>query len=104
MSISPVSALSGITSASSLGASTQVTGATGSTGSSFANVLGSSVDSLQALQSNADSLAVQAVTGNLSDVHTYTIAATEAKLAVQLTAAVRDKAVGAFTEIMRMQA
>ena len=47
---------------------------------------------------------MQAVTGNLSDVHTYTIAATEAKLAVELTAAVRDKAVGAFTTIMQMQA
>jgi flagellar hook-basal body complex protein FliE len=104
MSIPAISALSGVSAASTLGSTTQVTGATGTSGSSFANVLGSSVDTLQGLQSTADSLAVQAVTGNLSDVHQYTIAATEAKLAVQLTAAIRDKAVGAFTEIMRMQA
>lgn len=104
MSIPAISALSGVNAASTLGSTTQVTGATGTSGSSFANVLGSSVDTLQGLQSTADSLAVQAVTGNLSDVHQYTIAATEAKLAVQLTAAIRDKAVGAFTEIMRMQA
>jgi len=104
MSIPAISALSGVSAASTLGSTTQVTGTTGTSGSSFANVLGSSVDTLQGLQSTADALAVQAVTGNLSDVHQYTVAATEAKLAVQLTAAIRDKAVGAFTEIMRMQA
>ena len=104
MSIPAISALSGLSAASTIGSTTQVTGTTGTSGSSFANALGSSIDTLQGLQSSADSLAVQAVTGNLSDVHQYTIAATEAKLAVQLTAAVRDKAVGAFTTIMQMQA
>ncbi len=104
MSIPAISALSGLSAASTLGSTSQVTGTTGTSGSSFASTLGSSIDTLQGLQSSADQLAVQAVTGNLSDVHQYTIAATEAKLAVQLTAAIRDKAVGAFTEIMRMQA
>ena len=107
MSIPAISALSGLSAASTLGSTNQVTGTTGTTGtsgSSFASTLGSSIDTLQGMQSTADQLAVQAVTGNLSDVHQYTIAATEAKLAVQLTAAIRDKAVGAFTEIMRMQA
>ena len=43
-------------------------------------------------------------TGNLTDIHSYTIAATEAQLMTDLTVAVRDKAVAAFEEIMRMQA
>ena len=76
---------------------------TASSGAGFADVL-SGVDQLQQLQSNADGLAVQAVTGQLDDVHDYTIAAAQASLAVELTAAVRNKAVDAFNEIMRMQA
>ncbi|MGN8245020.1 flagellar hook-basal body complex protein FliE [Cellulomonas soli] len=77
--------------------------AAGTSGADFASVL-SSVDGLQAAQSNAQNLAVQAVSGDLEDVHDYTVAASEASLALELTAAVRNKAVDAFTEIMRMQA
>lgn len=71
-------------------------------GSVFAGVLGN-VDDLQQLQSTSQDLAVKAVTGDLDDVHDYTIAASRASLALELTAAVRNKAVEAFTEIMRMQ-
>lgn len=70
---------------------------------SFAAQLADSLQNLQALQTRKDDLAVKAATGNLNDVHDYTIAATEASLATQLTVAVRDKAVAAFQEIMRMQ-
>ena len=70
--------------------------------SGFAKVLASSVDSVQAMQSKTDSLAVQAATGDLRDVHDYTIASTESGLAVEMLVAVRNKAVEAFTEIMRM--
>ena len=72
-------------------------------GAGFASVLGS-LDQLQSLQSTSNDLAVQAVTGDLDDVHDYTIAAAEASTAMELTAAVRNKAVEAFSEIMRMQA
>lgn len=72
-------------------------------GSAFTAVLGN-IDRLQELQSTSQGLAVQAVTGDLDDVHDYTIAAARSSLALELTAAVRNKAVDAFTEIMRMQA
>lgn len=74
-----------------------------SSGTSFDSVL-SGVDRLQQLQSTTDGLAVQAVTGQLADVHDYTIAAAQSSLAIELTAAVRNQAVNAFNEIMRMSA
>jgi flagellar hook-basal body complex protein FliE len=70
----------------------------------FAAVLSKGLDSLQGMQSKADGLAVQAATGTLTDVHNYTIAATEASLATQLTATIRNKALEAFNDIMRMPA
>ena len=68
----------------------------------FGAVLGKALDGLQATQTKADSLAVQAATGDLTNVHDYMIAATEASLATELTVAVRNKAVEAFNQIMNM--
>jgi flagellar hook-basal body complex protein FliE len=78
--------------------------ARGAGGSSFATELGHGLQQLQQTQAKADDLAVKAATGDLTDVHDYMIASTEASLATQLTVAVRNKAVEAFNEIMRMQA
>lgn len=78
-------------------------GATTGAGESFAALLGRGLDHLAQTQATADTLAVQAATGELTDVHDYTIAATQAQLATELTVAVRNKAVEAFGEIMRMQ-
>ncbi|MGV8978412.1 MAG: flagellar hook-basal body complex protein FliE [Cellulomonas sp.] len=103
MSIPAVSAInagiSQVTPTAYLGAPSAAAGAS-ATG--FASALGS-VDQLQQMQSTTDGLAVKAVTGSLTDVHDYTIAAAESKLTLELTAAVRNKAVDAFNEIMRMQ-
>jgi flagellar hook-basal body complex protein FliE len=70
----------------------------------FAAELDRGLGQLQQAQTKADDLGVQAATGDLTDVHDYMIASTEAGLATQLTVAVRNKAVDAFNEIMRMQA
>ena len=77
--------------------------ATGASGADFSNILASSIESLQAAQGKADTLAIQAVTGDLDDIHDYTIASSEAKVTLELAAAIRNKGVEAFTEIMRMQ-
>jgi flagellar hook-basal body complex protein FliE len=74
-----------------------------SKGGGFADQINGALSNLSNLQHNADTLAQQAATGTLEDVHDYTIAATEASLATDLTVAVRNKAVEAFQEIMRMQ-
>lgn len=70
---------------------------------SFSNMVAQGLEKLQAAQTASDDLAVKATTGDLTDIHDYMIAANEATLSTQLTVAVRNKAVEAFTEIMRMQ-
>jgi flagellar hook-basal body complex protein FliE len=101
MSITPISAIPSIASLTGV-QGTQPTGATGATG--FANAMSGAVDNLQQLQSTSDTLAIQAVTGSLNDIHAATIAASRAEVTLELAAAVRNKGVDAFNEIMRMQA
>lgn len=84
-------------------APTAGSGAAGSSGSSFASMLGAQLDQVSAAQANADQLAIQAATGDLQSIQDYTIASTEAQLLTQLTVTVRNKAVEAFNDIMRMQ-
>jgi flagellar hook-basal body complex protein FliE len=75
----------------------------GGEGSSFGNVLTEQLNKLSAAQAKADDLALQAATGDLQSIQDYTIASTEAQLLTQLTVQVRNKAVEAFNDIMRMQ-
>ena len=100
MSVLPVA---GVTAVAPTGYLQAPTGASATSGAGFSSVLGG-VDSLQQMQSTSDSLAVKAVTGDLNDVHDYTIAAAQSATALELTATLRNKAVEAFNEIMRMQA
>jgi flagellar hook-basal body complex protein FliE len=82
----------------------QGTSGTERTGADFGSMVLDGIDRLEQVQQKSDSLAVQAATGDLQSIHDYTIAATEAQVTTQLTVAVRNKAVEAFNEIMRMQA
>ena len=77
--------------------------ATSGPNAEFGSMLVDGIERLEGLQDKADSLAVQAASGNLPNIHDYTLAATEAEVATKLTVAVRNKAIEAFTEIMRMQ-
>jgi flagellar hook-basal body complex protein FliE len=98
--VSPVTSVAGLT-APGIAAGTQ---AAPNGGGDFASQLSASLQHLQDVQTNTDNLAVQAATGQLADVHDYIIAATEANLTTQLAVQVRNKALDAFSEIMRMQA
>lgn len=90
-----------------MGAVTGVAGATTGTPATqgadgFASILAGSIDQLQSTQKTADTLATQAATGDLKDVHDYMIASTEAALATEMVVTIKNKAVEAFNEIMRM--
>jgi flagellar hook-basal body complex protein FliE len=69
----------------------------------FADVLAAQVDQLQSVQGKADALAQQAATGDLRDVSDYMIASNEAQLSTEMVVAIKNQAVSAFNEIMRMQ-
>jgi flagellar hook-basal body complex protein FliE len=104
MTVAAVSALSNLQGASGI-ASTQLAQPTNpASGANFGSVLGNVVDGLSGLQQNANALAVKAVTGDLTDIHQATLAATRAQVTMELVSAVRNKGVDAFNEIMRMQA
>ena len=77
-------------------------GPAGPTAPGFGGLVADGLRQLEALTDNAADLSVQAATGDLNAIHDYTIAATEAQVATQLTVAVQTKAIAAFNEIMRM--
>ncbi|HVM40139.1 MAG TPA: flagellar hook-basal body complex protein FliE [Acidimicrobiia bacterium] len=71
-------------------------------GEGFGAKIAGAIENLEQTQAAADELATQAATGELQDVHDYMIASTAAQVTMELTVAVRNKAVEAFNEIMRM--
>lgn len=100
MLISPIVPISPI----SINATQQATSPTAvGSGEAFSSALASQLDNLAAAQGKVDELAVKAATGDLQSIQDFTIASTEAQLLTQLTVTVRNKAVEAFNDIMRMQ-
>jgi flagellar hook-basal body complex protein FliE len=71
--------------------------------SSFANVLQGYLGNVDATLKQASNLTAQTAAGQIENVHDVVIASQKAKLALELTVTVRDKAVEAYQETMRMQ-
>ena len=106
---SPISAISGLSGIGGVSAIDGLPGVTGTTktegpNTDFAGLLSQGLEGVQAAQSKASDLSLQVADGTLADPAQYTMASTEAALGLQLTMAIRNKAVEAFQEIMRMQA
>lgn len=99
--IAPISATTSISSASAAGAAGSAGGAGGI---NFAQALGNGLDAVSGAQANAENLAVQAASGQLTDPAQLTIATTQATLMTQLATTLQSKAVAAFNTIMGMQA
>ena len=73
-----------------------------SNGDGFAATLAAVFDQLQGAQNTSNQMAAQAATGDLKDVHDYMIASAESSLATEMVVTIKNKAVEAFNEIMRM--
>jgi flagellar hook-basal body complex protein FliE len=102
--VTAISGVSGVAPTAYLAPASGTTTVSPVSESGFGQALISAVDNVSATQNQANELAVKAVTGDLTDIHDATIAATRASITLELVAAVRNKGVEAFTEIMRMQA
>ena len=76
---------------------------TGATAGTNPSAFAEGLKQVSDLTGTADKLAEGVATGQLTDVHQFTAAAAKAQLGVELTVAVRNRAVEAYQEIMRMQ-
>lgn len=69
----------------------------------FGQLLSNALDSLKGLHAQADELVKDLVTGKSVDLHDVMIAVEKASIALDLGLQLRNKAVEAYQEIMRMQ-
>ncbi|MCW2776595.1 MAG: fliE [Frankiales bacterium] len=78
-------------------------GGAGGAGKAGASGFAKSLESVSSLTNQADAAAQGVATGGLQDIHQFTTAAAKAQLGVELTVSLRNRAVEAYQEIMRMQ-
>ncbi|MGG5252953.1 flagellar hook-basal body complex protein FliE [Neobacillus sp. SM06] len=69
----------------------------------FASVLKESINNLNQSQNTADQLTQKLINGENVDLHQVLIASQKANITLQATVEVRNKAIEAYQEIMRMQ-
>ena len=101
----PLGSLDGLTGVNGLTGLTGLTGtdpAAAARSANFEGMLTQGIQKLENLDLTAQNKAISAATGDLTDVHDYVIAATEAQTATELTTTLRNKALDSFNEIMRM--
>lgn len=72
-------------------------------GTGFADVLKKALEEVNDSQVIADDVSQAFALGKIDNVHDVTMATEQARLALELTIAVRTKVVEAYKEIMRMQ-
>jgi len=72
-------------------------------GESFQKLFGDAVETLNRLQSEADSSAARLAAGEPVELHEVLLATEKASLGFQLAVQVRNKIVEAYQEVMRMQ-
>lgn len=70
---------------------------------SFANVIKGYLENVNNFDKQASDLTVKAAAGQVDNIHDVTIASQKAKVALELTVTIRDKAVETYQEMMRMQ-
>lgn len=70
---------------------------------SFSELLSKAIGQVNSMQKQGDEARMLLAAGKVEDLHTVMIATEKASLAMQLTVQIRNKAVEAYQEIMRMQ-
>jgi flagellar hook-basal body complex protein FliE len=76
---------------------------TGSGDEGFASSVRKALESVSAAERQADAIAVDIASGGNTGVHELMVATAKASLSVDLLVQVRNRAVEAYQEIMRMQ-
>ena len=99
MPVSPIN--SGLNALSSLASRTTVDEPTASDG--FGDMISRTISEVSAAEATADRIAVGVAAGQDENIHELLIASSKATLGVQLLTQVRNRAVEAYQEIMRMQ-
>lgn len=84
-------------------AAARVEQAEAATEGGFTNAVGDALNRVSRMEHAVADAAERAAVGDLTSVSDYLVAATEAQLATEITVAVRDRAISAFNDIMRMQ-
>jgi flagellar hook-basal body complex protein FliE len=79
------------------------TGSANASGDEFGSLIKSAVESIDSSQKGAEQEISKAVTGESPDLHKTIIQLQTADLKFQLGLQVRNKLIGAYEEIMRMQ-
>ncbi|WP_352419595.1 flagellar hook-basal body complex protein FliE [Proteiniborus sp.] len=69
----------------------------------FNDFLKNALDEVNQLQTESESYTKLLALGQVENIHDVTIASEKAKIALQMTLAIRNKVVDAYKEIMRMQ-
>ena len=72
-------------------------------GAPFAALMRNAMQQMQTLETNATTAVDGLMTGNGTDIHTAMIATQKADMAFELALQVRNKAVGAYQQMMGMQ-
>lgn len=70
---------------------------------SFKKVFSNALHKVNNLQQQQDIMAKKLATGEVDNIHQVMVTSTKAKLALDLTLEIRNKAVESYKEIMRMQ-
>lgn len=72
-------------------------------GPSFSEVLGAALDKLNGEQIQAEQMTEALATGQAPDLHSVMITAEKSMISFQMAVQIRNKAMEAYQEIMRMQ-
>ena len=72
-------------------------------GGSFGELLSRQLNQIEATQNRADQMTQDLITGQTEDLHAVLVAAEEARITLEMSLQIRNKAIEAYKEITNMQ-